>query len=316
MADTLALIPTLDYRDKDGIRRASLVFSISLFTDISFLAMPDAMRHCQALFFEFCPAGQLRFYATENMRKHRPVNAKVFGMLDLWLKNPQTKDEVIALEIKDGDDVLDAPKLMFKLYGRDRNARGKPDEMANAMVFAFPPEWGVERSEEMFDLVRRLGEVFPYQSGTAGFAFQCSRYTPEPGEAHAWQRSMRHPEIDIVRLPQDRHAVELNALKTVGWLTLVCDAFLEELGGATAVRKKLGSNVQVTRVGGGQLLRIGPVPTLSDRNRGEDAADYRKVFTALRPLIERARNQSPWFATGSEDQDDQTESWFYRFEMK
>lgn len=316
MADIQSLLPSLDHRDADGIRRASLVFSISLFTDVSFLAIPDVVLRCQEMFFEFCPREALRYYATENMRKHRPVNAKVFGMLELWLKNPQTKDEVLALELKDGADVLDAPKYLFQLYGRDKNSRGKPDEMANALVFAFPPEYGIERSEEMLDLTRRLAEVFPYQSGSAGFAFQCSRYSPELGEAFAWQKSMRHPEADIVRLPQDRHAVELNALKTIGWLTLVCVPFLDELGGAKAIEKKLGGAIQSSRVGSGQLYRIGPAPTLSDRNRGESAPDYKKLYLALRELIERAREQSPWFATGSEDQDEQTESWFRRFEKK
>lgn len=314
MADIRALLSSLDHWDEDGIRRASLVFSINLFTDVSFIAMSDALLRCQEMFFEVCPREALRFYATENMRKHRPINGKVFGMLELWLKNPQIKDEIVALELKDGDDVLDAPKHLFKVYGRDKNARGKPDELANTLTFAFPPEFGVERADEMFELTRRLAEVFPYQSGSAGFAFQCSRYAPELGETFAWQKSMRHPEIDIVRLPQDRHAVEHNAIKTIGWLTLVCDAFLEQLGGVRAVEKKVGASIDRIRVGGGLMFRIGTTPTVSDRNRGEIALDYRDLHLALHPLIERAREQSPWFATGSDDQDDQTDAWFRRFE--
>lgn len=316
MADIQQLVSSLDHRDEEGIRRASLVFSVNLFTNVSFMAMPDALLRCQEMFFELCPRQMLRFYATENMRKHRPVNSKVFGMLELWLKNPQAKEDIVALELKDGEDVLDAPKHSFKVYGRDRNARGKPDELANTLTFAFPPEFGVERADDMFELTRRLAEVFPYQSGCAGFAYQCSRYSPELGETFAWQKSMRYPEIDIVRSPQDRHAVEQNALKTIGWLTLVSDAFLNELGGAKAVEKMLGAGIDRIRVGGGLIFRIGAAPTLSDRNRGESAPDYKKLYIALRPLIERAREQSPWFATGSDDQDDQTEAWFRRFERK
>jgi|GEM_PF-1739474 hypothetical protein len=316
MSDIQTLLKSLDYHDADGIRRASLVFSISLFTNISFLAIMDAVLRCQEMFFEFCPREALRFYATENMRKHRPVNAKVFGMLELWLKNPQTKEEVVALELKDGYDVLDAPKYLFKLYGRDKNARGRPDQLANILSFAFPPEFGIDRADEMYDLTRRLAEVFPYQSGCAGFAFQCSRYSPELGEAFAWQKSMRYPEIDIVRSPQDRHAVEQNAVKTVGWLTLVCDAFLTELGGAKAIEKSLGDDIDRIKSGGGLMFRIGSEPTLSDRNRGESVPAYEKLYLALRPLIERAREQSTWFSTGSIDQDEQTEFWFRRFEKK
>lgn len=316
MADIQALLPTLDYRDADGIRRASLVFSISMFTDVSFQVIAERVLRCQELFFEFCPREALRFYATENMRKHRAVNAKVFGMLDLWLRNPDSKDDVVALELKDGEHELDAPKYLFKVFGREKGAFGTPNELANSLSLCFPPEFGIERAEEMFELTRRLAEVFPYQSGCAGFAYQCSRYSPELGESFAWQRSMRYPEIDIIRSVHDRHAVERNAVKTVSWLTLVCDTFLAELGGAKAIERSLGADVDRIKAGGGLIFRIGPVPTISDRNRGETSPPYTKLYFALRPLIEKAREQSPWFSTGCDNQDDQTESWYRRFERE
>ncbi|MCL4738695.1 MAG: DUF3396 domain-containing protein [Burkholderiaceae bacterium] len=314
MADIEALFPALDHRDPDGVLRTSLTFSINLFAETSFLAIPDAVLRCQELFLQLGPRDKLRFYATENMRKHRPVNAKVFGMLELWLRAPQPKDDIVALELKDGDDVRDAPKYMFNVFSRETGAGGEPSSLANTLNLAFPPEFGTRRADEVFELTRRLAEIIPYQCGSAGFAFHCSRYSPEIGEAFAWQKSMRHPEVDIVRPVQDRHAVERNAVKTVGWLTLVSDALLDELGGASAVKSKLGNGIDVVKAGGGRIFRIGPAPALCDRNRGESASGYRALHVALRPLIERAGKQSPWFKTGGEDRDEQTEAWFQRFE--
>jgi len=316
MTDMRQLINELDYRDEDGIRHASLTFSISLFTGATFADIPQAVLCCQELFFEFCPQERIRFYATENMRKHRTVNKKVFGMLDLWSKNLNTRGDFIALELKDGDMEQDTPKYLFNFVTAEKGSSSFEAKSANSIVMAFPPEFGIDRSEEMYGLMRRLLEVLPCTSASAGFGFLCSRYSPRLGETFAWQKSMRHPEIDIVRVVEDTRAAGQNALKTVSWLTMVCDAFVTELGGIKAVEKNLGSRIAKFPLQGGMLFRIGEAPTISDRNRGESVPDYKSLHMALHPLIERAREEAMWFSSGkAEEEGEQCDAWFRRFEQ-
>jgi hypothetical protein len=315
MKDINALIRSLDHVDKEGIRCAALGFSINLFTNRVLSEVAQAVLDCQDLFFQFCPRESIRFYATETMRKHKKVDQKVFGMLELWMKNPQARGQLMTLELKDGDTMLDAPKYLFKVIGNEKGSRGHEAHVANSITLSFPPEFGIERSDEMLDLMQRLCSALPCQSGQAGFAFQCSRYESQTGETFAWKKSLRHPELDIVRIPQDCHAVEHNAVKTVAWLTMVCDEFLDELGGAKGVEKKLAADTERIRVPGGVIYRLGEAPAITDRNKGDKTpSDYKKLYQALRPLIERAIDQSQWFDTGSDDEDDQTEAWYRRFE--
>ncbi|UYI13437.1 MULTISPECIES: type VI immunity family protein [Myxococcus] len=279
------------------------------------MAIPEVLLRCQEMYFELCPRERLRFYADENMRKHRPVGPKTFGMLESSLRNPQDKDGIVALELKDGEHALDAPKHLFKVYGRDRDRRGDPDQLANSLCMTFAPEDGLARVRDMAALVRRIAEIFPYRSGCAGFGYQVSRYSSEVGESFAWQKSMRHPQMDIVRSLQDRHAVANNAGKTVNWLTLVCDELLRELGSPKNVEQTLEAPIEWTHLGAGVLFQLGASPGFIDRTRGETAPDYHRLHRLLRPLIERAREQSPWFATGSsDDQAERTDDWFRRFD--
>ncbi len=291
------------------------MFSITLFTDVSFLAFPEVVLRCQEMYFELCPRERLRFYADENMRKHRPVGPKAFSMLESSLLDPQDKDGIVALELKDGEHAQDVPKHLFKVYGRDRDRRGNPEQLANSLCMAFAPEDGLARAHDMAALVRRIARIFPYRSGCAGFGYLCSRYSSEIGESFAWQESMRHPPLDIVRSLQVRHAVANNAVKTVNWITLVCDEFLRELGGPTNIEQSLEAPIEWTRLGAGVLFQLGASPGLIVRTRGETAPDYHRLHMLLRPLIERAREQSPWFATGSsDDQAERTDDWFRRFD--
>ena len=311
--DSNLLIERLDYYEED-IRQASLTFSINLFTNVLLTDIPDVVLHCQKMFFELCPQERIKFYATENMRKHRPVTKRVFGMLETWFRNPESKTEYIVLELKDGDSFQCAPKYLFKVIGNEKDSIGYSENLPNLISFAFPPVFGVERGNEMLDLVTKICDMFPFQSGSAGYAFQCSRYTPQLGESFAWKKSMRYPEIDIVRLPQDIHAVGQNAIKTVGWLTFVNSDFLKKLGGITKIKESVGSDTRVFKTKNGYIFKIGDLPVISDRNRGESSPDYQKLYQNFKPLIDIASQQSLWFDTGGRDEGEQTEAWYRRLE--
>ena len=235
-------------------------------------------------------------------------------MLAVWAAQPDSKTEYLSLELKDGDNELDAPKYLFKYASAEPESPPHKARHSNSITLSFEPSWGLEKAQQMQDLMLRLLAELPCVCATAGFAYQCSRYSPKLGETFAWQKSMRHPEVDIVRIPQDHRAVKQDALKTVAWLTMISDDLANELGGVDQLTRGLGKGIVHGPVPGGLMFRVGDAPVISDRNRGESSPDYKKLHMALRPLIERARDQAMWFASDSEDQDEQSESWFRRFE--
>jgi hypothetical protein len=313
VAELRSLMSSLDLVEGD-VRRASLTFSITLFTDRVLSDIPAATLRCQEIFLKRCPQDALRFYATENMRRHRPVTKKTLTILPARLETPSAKPEYIVLELKDGERPEDAPKHFFKVVGSEKGSIGYKEHLANAVCLAFPPGTVLEDTDRMLQMVVDLCEEFPFQSGNAGFAFHCSRYEAEPAESHAVSTSMRYPEIDIVRLPKDIHAVAQNAVKTIGWITLVGENFIDQLGGIAAVQRRLGRKTSCTRVNSGYLVRIGDKPTLSDRNRNERCPDYTLLYEALKPLIDVAADQSQWFVLGGSNRDEQTRAWYRRFE--
>lgn len=76
-------------------------------------------------------------------------------------------------------------------------------------------------------------------------------------------------------------------LRTVGWVTIVSGALVDEAAPGLDPTAGAGEGVEVKRVGGGFVLRAGESPSMLDRNRRDDPSCYRRADRALAPL--RAR---------------------------
>lgn len=280
---------------EEGMRCVSLTFSIALYTDALFSQIPEAVLECYEKFLQLCPRDNLRFYATTNMRRHKAVTNRTFGMLATWLKPGALPMEYIILELKDGDECEDAPHFKFAVSAGEKGSVSHKAKDGNLIIMAFPAEWGFERTDEMFELARDLCSLFPFQSGHAGFSFECSRYSTRPSHTHAWEKSMRHRGIDIARWPQDGHAVGQDALKGVGWLTILCTDFVEQLGGLQELRASLLKDVEIVDVPGGVILKAGPLPMFGDTNQRDDLPLYRDVYRVVAPLVDVAAERSTSF---------------------
>jgi Type VI immunity for VRR-NUC len=121
---------------------------------------------------------------------------------------------------------------------------------------------------------------------------------------------MRYRGMDIAWPSLERAAVLHDSVRSVGWLTVLCDAFVKRLGGATAVRT-LKAPVEVMDVPRGVLLKAGATPTVGDVNRGDELAAYRHVFRMLQPLIEPVIPRYPTFSLRA-DRRDNTTAWLRR----
>src|ERR1041385_5809116 len=69
-----------------GLRLVSVTFGVTLYTNAFFTEISKRVLGCLERFLQLCPPENLRFYATTNMRMHKPVTKRTLGMLETWLK--------------------------------------------------------------------------------------------------------------------------------------------------------------------------------------------------------------------------------------
>jgi hypothetical protein len=303
---------TLELVADDGARLVSLTSGLTLYTDRVLSEIPDQVLAVYEKFLVRCPPEALRYYATENMRRHKPVTKSVFRMLPTWLAPGAPPREYVHIEMKDGEQHQDAPAHKLDVYGLEPKSSLFGRGRANLVSMAFPAEWAQEEPEEFREFVVGLAETFPFVSGHAGFAFEVSRYESEESQTFAWAKSMRHRGIDIARPPLDAIAVGHDAVKGVGWLTLVSRALLEKLGGQAKIRRALPADVKTTEVSRGVVLQAGPAPELGDTNRKDLLPLYREVYRVVAPLVQIAASRSPSLDI-EEDYVEKTRKWFARF---
>lgn len=73
-------------------------------------------------------------------------------------------------------------------------------------------------------------------------------------------------------------------IRTINWLTILDDTFVETLGGLDRIRSELGDTCPVHVFNGGVVIQAGPRPKPGDVNYGEVLEDYRKVSNLTRIL--------------------------------
>lgn len=284
----------------------SLTFGINLYTNQSFYGQPQQVLETFDLFLLHCPAQQLTFYATETMKEHKPVTARTLRMPGTWLAPGAARKHYIALELKAAAGSQDAPAAKYELWSADASRQ------ANIVSLALPAQMASDRPDEMLAFVVQLADAFSFRTGLAGYSFECSRYDKEKSETHAWSQSMRHPGVDIVRIPFDAKAVGSEGIKGVNWLTLIDSALLKELGGIKGMRPRLSSGIEIIECAHGVILKAGASPALGDVNRGDTLPLYREVYDLLAPWIALAADDAMAFRLGK-DAIERTEAWYARF---
>lgn len=296
---------------QDNLQLVTLTFGIVLYTDALFSENANAINACYDRFLSLCPESELRFYATENMRRHKPVTKRALAMLPTWLKPGAPPREYFAIELKNGQAYQDAPTFSFKVCGGEPGSTLRQSGQPNMVKMAFPAQWGSERSGDMLKLVQDLCSFFPFKSGLAGFSFECSRYASEASQSHAWAASMRHPGIDIPRIPEDGRALGQDGLKGVGWLTILGNYFVNLLGGVESIRRGLSNDIEILEVSHGVILRAGAAPALGDVNSADRLPLYREIYRLLASWIGLASERTLAFNL-AENYVERTERWFKR----
>jgi hypothetical protein len=123
---------------------------------------------------------------------------------------------------------------------------------------------------------------------------------------------MRHRGIEIHATVNDIIAAGHDGLRGVGWLTLLGAALAKELGGAAKLKKTLGSSAEVFEARHGLLLKAGERPRMGDTNRKDFLPEYRAVYAACKPVIERAIARSKSLSLASPEYKPRTLAWLRR----
>lgn len=275
--------PDLD-AELDGVCVARPVFTISLFINEPLSELGPAALAPFERYRELVGDEALRFYASANMSKHKKVTKRALTMLPTWTKPGAKLDYYVYLAYQDSKDYNHAPSSLFLVAGSEE-VDGERVEDATLFRLSLPMQWGLDQPEQMFELVQELWGQLPYRSGQAGFGFEVSRYFIDIAHEYAYGRSMRHPGLDIPDAANDAAMVGFDRIRGVGWLTMLDDDFVEQLGGVEALRRALGDAAQVVEQARGVILRAGPVPQFGDVNRKDDLPGYRAVYAALEPLM-------------------------------
>ena len=303
---------SVEKRHESGFRLVSLGFAISLFFDRPFGEIRQQILASIELMQSQIPKDALRWYATETMAKHRSVTKRVLSMLPTWLAPGAPAREYIALELKDGERVEDAPHYMLQVFSEE--SPDPKEERIDARFFRLilPYRVGRDRSAEMVHLFASLCRTAPCRHALAGYALVCSRYSEFPSQTHAVAFGMRHPGVDILIDIADSSVVGVHSIKGASWLTMIDQRFVAQLGGLNAVRNSLIDGVELIELDNGVILRAGATPDIGDTNRRDTLPAYRAAFAIVRPLLEPAIARKPGFALADADAEERARAWFLR----
>jgi hypothetical protein len=296
----------------DGVPVAVPTFGMVFFTDHEFTTIAESVLYVFDHFLKLIPAEELRWYATENMSKHKATTKRTTGMLQTWLSPGAPPREYVMLELKNGSTYNAAGDIRCTVYGYERSSPGYEDGDSGSISIAFPVEWGELRTSEMLEIFVDWCTHFPFRSARAGYSFEWSRYAQMLSHPHIWSNSMRHPGIDVAWPSLEGQAVKRNAIRGIGWLTALCDEFVNQLGGREKLKAELYAPVQMIGVRGGLILKAGNSPAFGDLQANDPLPGYQQVYRAVAPLIDPVIERHPSFSLRQERYE-KTATWLRRF---
>jgi Protein of unknown function (DUF3396) len=296
---------------EDGTPIAVPAFGMAFYTDRVFTEIGEPVLHLFDAFLALAPAGELRWYGTENMNRHKPVTKKTADMLRLWLAPDAPPREYVMLEMKSGDAFNAAGDVRCTVFGNEVGSVGLDVGDAGIISFALPFDWGLARKAELFDFFLDACERFPFRFAWAGYSFEWSRYAMSTAHPFIWARSMRHHGIGISWPSLEGKAIKNDSVLGVSWLTAICDDFVERVGGQEQLRKRLHAPVELIECDGGLLMKAGDVPALGDTHRTDLLPAYQQVHAAIEPLIEPMVDRYPSLSL-NKDRFENTEAWLRR----
>ncbi|MEY4514951.1 MAG: hypothetical protein RLZZ450_7073 [Pseudomonadota bacterium] len=209
-----------------------------------------------------------------------------------------------------GSKSNDASPYRFSALARSPD----PDDLS-AITFSVPLSWAATREQGAYlEAILRAASILRPVHGYAGLAVVLSLVESGSGSdtepAAALVKRFRGLDLDFAELQTESLKT---AIKGVGWLTILGDTFVEQLGGSAGLVATLGSNIPVHAYPGGVVIQAGPHPRFGDVNRAEPMEDYERVAAVLKPIrTTKLRRLSTLYGLDA----DRTARWLERFDKE
>jgi hypothetical protein len=294
------------------IKILNLCFDIVMYTSHDFTQIPQDIL----FFYEKCldtiPKGELRWYATENMSKHKPTSSRIMQMLPGWLKAGAAPRPIIHIHLKDGESYADAAGYSIWVWGNEPGEVSSHGRDSNVVRLSVPLAHAVDHAETLKQMVLDFAGRFPFDCGHAGFALEMTQYRLEASHRAAFRISMAHPGLDISNPITDSVALARGAMKGINWFTLVSDDMLRRIEGWLPALQH-SSNVVLHKVGTGYAIQAGELPRMDDGPQGNGLDPYRSVYRVLAPLQAPLLNRYGAFDLPGGDHRQKTRKWLLRF---
>jgi hypothetical protein len=290
MSRSLEQIAANVHATDEELTVVNLAFDIVLYTSQDFTKTAAAVSSFYKRALALMPPGTLKWHATENMSRHKPVTPKVLEMLPGWLRPGAPQRPIVHIHLKDGATYADASGYSIWVWGNEPSQESYHGVNSNVLRCAIPFDAVKGRTSELRDVALEMCADVPFDSGHAGYVLETTRYRQETSERAAFRASMRYPGLDIANPITDSVALRQEAIKGVNWLTAVSYEMLKRIGGLKAVLAALPKAVTIHEVPRGVVFQAGPAPVAGDESTHE-LAPYRAVYKALAelqsPLLER-----------------------------
>jgi len=181
---------------------------------------------------------------------------------------------------------------------------------ANIPVLENPEQ---PRFATLIECVIEWANILLPKHGLAGF----SVVGPQVDEyAAVFPVLERYPGLNIATPSNFSIAggTQYNRIKSINWLTILCDSIVEELGGVDTIRSALEPDCKIHFYKGGVVIQAGDYPRLGDSETKQIPEIYRKVAKFVKPVT-YTNYRRPLFRV-PDDMDDvqETIKWVNRFD--
>jgi len=153
------------------------------------------------------------------------------------------------------------------------------------LTMAVPLDWAAAHSDQFLNLAIRCASLLrPFHGyGGIGVVLGEDGLADVAVEDRLMSVAAQHPGVEI-DLPMNHVIFTKSAIKGGNWITVLSDPFVEQLGGADALRQALGEPFQLAQYPGGVVLVAGETPEFGDRNRRVGTPNYKKLARVLKPI--------------------------------
>jgi hypothetical protein len=172
---------------------------------------------------------------------------------------------------------------------------------------------GQPNCDSLLDGVLRWCTICQPVHGCAGFTFI---FDTEQNSIYAMQMIKRFPGFDFqgsVDFIMETESI-YNRIKSVNWLTVLCDELVEELGGLDAMRSALEPVCKIHKYSGGVVIQAGAFPQVGDTYRNDVPEAYRLVARYTKPIRFESYSSGLFRVPHNLDKGEETQAWIRRFD--